>query len=364
MSDSARAAFITGFPGFIGRRLLARLREADPGATFYLLVQPRFVFEAEKACRVLQREHPDFADRWRVVVGDLRRPQLGISEAHFEQLRERVTDVWHLAAIYDLAVPQSVAFAVNVTGTERVLALCASAPNLRRFNYVSTCYVAGTREGRIYEDELDCGQEFKNHYESTKCWAEIKVQDAWDDIPTTIYRPSIVAGDSVTGETDKADGPYFMVQLLRFLPRWLPMVHFGESSAKFNVVPVDFVVEAMARLSTMPQAERTVFALADPVAVTARQFMDLTLQTMGRPGAIARVPTNLATFAMGVGLVKRTLPIPAESMTYLNHHAEFDVSNTARLLGDALHCPRVADYWPTLVGYACNHPEIFKEAVA
>ena len=362
MSD--RAVLLTGFPGFIGRRLLARLRDDDPAATFYLLVQPRFVFEAEKACRALQRKHPDFADRWRIVAGDLRQRHLGIDQDARAQLHDRITEVWHLAAVYDLAVPQSVAFAVNVTGTERILDLCSAALNLRRLNYVSTCYVAGAREGRIYEDELDCGQEFKNHYESTKCWAEIKVQDAWDDIPTTIYRPSIVAGDSVTGETDKADGPYFMVQLLRMLPKWLPMVHFGESTAKFNVVPVDFVVEAMARLATNPDAEHTVCALADPVAVTAREFMDLTLETMGRPGAIARVPADLAARAMGIDLVKRTLPIPAESMTYLNHHAEFDVSNTARLLGDTLHCPRVADYWPTLVSYACHHPEIFKEAVA
>jgi len=363
-TEGERAVLITGFPGFIAKRLLARLRRDDEAADYFLLVQPRFVFEAERACRALEQAHPTFVGRWRIVVGDIRDRDLGIAQPHLQYIRERITEVWHLAAVYDLAVPQSIAYAVNVTGTERILALCARAERLRRLNYVSTCYVAGARQGRIYEDELDCGQAFKNQYESTKFWAELKVQDAWDDIPTTVYRPAIVAGDSNTGETPKADGPYFMVQLLRRLPPWLPMLHLGASAAKFNVVPVDFVVEAMAQLSALPAAEHSVFALADPVALTAKEFMDLTIKALGRISALGTVPLPWAARALRVPSVARWLTIPEESLTYLNHPAEFDVSNTARLLKDTLLCPRVADYWPALVDYACAHPEIFKEAVA
>ena len=239
---SERGIFITGFPGFIGQRLVERLLGERPEATFYLLVEPRLVFDAERRCRRLEASHPHFAGRWRLVVGDLRKPGLGIDPQSRLVLQRNMTQAWHLAAVYDLAVPQAVAHAVNVGGTRRVLDLCESLEKLERLVYVSTCYVAGLRHGRVYEDELDCGQEFKNHYESTKYWAELEVRERMGRVPTTIVRPAIVVGDSHSGVTSKADGPYFMVQLLHSLPRWVPALHIGAGSAPFNVVPVDFVV--------------------------------------------------------------------------------------------------------------------------
>jgi thioester reductase-like protein len=363
MSDPAeRGVLVTGFPGFIGQRLLTRLLRDDTSSTFYLLVEPRFVFQAERLCRQHEAARPDFAGRWRVVVGDLRRPKLAIDPASLHTLHEQVTHVWHLAAVYDLAVSPSVAHAINVAGTRRVLELCESARNLRRLVHVSTCYVAGRREGRIYEDELDCGQEFNNHYESTKFWAEVEVQERWDRIPTTIVRPAIVAGDSTTGVAAKADGPYFMVQLLERLPSWLPTVHFGRSTARFNVVPVDFVVEAMARLAELDAAQGRVFALADPTPATARALMDLTIETLGRARAVGHIPVGLAGALVRTATFQRALPIPAEALAYLDLPSELDVTNTAELLGDQLSCPRVEDYWPTLVRYAIDHPEIFRRA--
>lgn len=357
--------FVTGFPGFIARRLVARLIES-PGEQsvprMFFLVEARFVFEAENACRRLESDHPEFVGRWTLVVGDLRRPSLGVDPKQLAEVARAITHVWHLAAVYDLAVPQSLAYTVNVTGTERVLDFCEAAPRLERLLYVSTCFVAGQREGRVYEDELDCGQDFKNHYESTKFWAELKVQQRWDSIPTTIFRPSIVAGDSETGETAKADGPYFMIQLMLALPAWVPMVHFGRSDATFNVVPVDFVVEAMVRLAGKEAAARHVFQLADPAPRTAAEFMDMTIAALGRTPALGSVPADLATRFLGLRGVQQHLPIPAESMAYLNHHATFDVSNTAQLLAAELDCPRAEAYWPTLVDYARLHPEIFRVA--
>ncbi len=362
MTDITSAVFVTGFPGFIGQRLVEQLQLRHPAATLLLLVEARTVFEAQRRCRALERAHPGFVGRWRLVVGDLRQPNLGIDDASVAVLREQVTHVWHLAALYDLAAPQSVAYAVNVIGTRHVLDLCESLPRLERLLYVSTCYVAGTRQGRIYEDELDRGQDYKNHYESTKSWAELEVQQRWDRIPTTIVRPAIVAGDSRTGQTAKADGPYYIVKLLLSLPRWLPLPHLGLGRATFNVVPVDFVVEAMLRLCAHDDALSTVFALADPNPCTAREFMNMTVRALGRPPALARVPHRLANAALGLASVGRALAIPQQSLAYLDHPAQFDVSNTAAALGDALLCPRVSDYWPTLVEYARRHPEIFARA--
>ena len=117
---------------------------------------------------------------------------------------------------------------MNVEGTGNVLELCEGCSELERLNYVSTAYVAGERTGVVYEHELALGQGFKNHYESTKFQAEVWVREALDRVPTTIYRPAIVVGDSKTGETQKFDGPYYMLRTISVsMERGMPIPQFG-----------------------------------------------------------------------------------------------------------------------------------------
>ena len=359
-----RGVLITGFPGFIAGRLLARLVPERPEAQFYLLVQPKFVVEAQNKCREIANAVPELADRWHVISGDITAPDLGIDDAVKAEVRSTVQEVWHLAALYDLAVPQSIAHAVNFDGTRNVLDFCESLEDLRRLEYISTCYVAGDRTGRVREDELDCKQDFKNHYESTKFWAELEVQRRWGSIPTSVFRPAIVIGDSRTGETVKGDGPYVVVQMLLRLPRWLPMVNLGPSKAPVNLVPVDYVVEAMVRLSAKPEAEGKVFHLADPAPSTAREILALSVRHLRRAPVLGTVPVRVGYLLDAIGPTKQLLRLPRETLDYFNHPVEYDVSNTVSLLGGELSCPRFVDYWPTLLKYAREHPEIFGSKAA
>src|ERR671919_2028440 len=225
---------LTGYPGFIGRRLADRLTEA--GARVTALVEPRMADAAREAS----------GGRIEILQGDISRRRLGLSDEDWERLVAEVRHVFHLAAIYDLSVPLELAQRVNVDGTGNVLDLCLACERLERLNYVSTAYVAGTRRGVVYEHELALGQEFKNHHESTKFQAEVWVRQAMGRVPTTIYRPAIVVGDSRTGETPKFDGPYYMLRVISRAVRWKqPIPRFGRSNAPFNVVPVDFIVNAM-----------------------------------------------------------------------------------------------------------------------
>ena len=174
------------------------------------LVEPRMADAARAAAAEIG------ADRIDVLEGDIAERRLGLADADWERLTAEVTSAFHLAAIYNLAVPLELAQRVNVDGTGNVLELCAACERLERLNYVSTAYVAGVRKGVVYEHELALGQAFKNHYESTKFQAEVWVRDAMDEVPTTIYRPAIVVGDSRTGETQKFDGPYYMLRVISF----------------------------------------------------------------------------------------------------------------------------------------------------
>ena len=231
---------VTGFPGFIGRRLIAALLDADADARVVALVEPRMLATAQTVVESLD------APRIELLAGDITDRRLGLEPDDYERLRAEVRRVFHLAAIYDLAVPLELAQRVNVEGTGNVLDLCRAAEGLERLAYVSTAYVAGLRTGIVYEHELVMGQAFKNHYESTKFQAEVWVHELLDQVPTTILRPAIVVGDSLTGETEKFDGPYYILRALSRAQRMgRPMPQFGRSEAAFNVVPVDYVVAAM-----------------------------------------------------------------------------------------------------------------------
>src|SRR3954449_10593818 len=236
-------ALVTGFPGFIGRRLVRRL--VNDGARVVALVEGRMAGKAREIA-------PPGVE---VVEGDITERHLGLDDATWERLAGEVTHVFHLAAVYDLAVPAEIAQRVNVDGTGNVLEFCLAASSLERLAYVSTAYVAGVRTGVVYEHELVMGQAFKNHYESTKFQAEVWVRELMDRVPTTILRPAIVVGDSQTGETEKFDGPYFMLRVISQAERAGRAVpNFGRSEAPFNVVPVDFVVDAIAACATLKEA--------------------------------------------------------------------------------------------------------------
>ena len=262
---------ITGFPGFIGKRLVKALVEARPKATLACLVLPEFEQAARAAAEEISKK------RVEIVVGDIATRGLALSKKDRDRLVEEMTQVYHLAAIYDLAVPIEAAEKVNVEGTGNVLELCATAKKLERLDYVSTAYVAGMRTGIIYEHELSLGQQHKNHYESTKFQAEVWVRQESRKIPTATYRPAIVVGDSKTGETQKFDGPYYLLRTIAKAvnTKGAPIMQFGRSGANFNAVPVDFIVDSLVAGGKDPKAIGGTFHLTDPEPVTAIELLGL-----------------------------------------------------------------------------------------
>ncbi|GIK76764.1 MAG: SDR family oxidoreductase [Thermoleophilia bacterium] len=344
---------VTGFPGFIGRRLVAALLEREAGDRVIALVEPRMVEPAREAAMAI-----DGGPRIEVIAGDIAEPRLGLGADRYERLAAEVEVVHHLAAVYDLAVPAAIAHRVNVEGTGNVLAFCRDAERLERLSYASTAYVAGDRTGVVYEHELDRGQGFKNHYEATKFQAEVWVRSMIDEIPTTIVRPAIVVGDSRTGETQKFDGPYYM---LRFIAasagRDLPVSNIGRGAAPFNVVPVDFIVTAMVALCGSEDAAGETVHLCDPDPLSSAGMFALLAELYPARQASWRLPPRLVEAALRLGPVRRLYGgTPAESVRYLNHPARYDTRRATELLGASdLRCPRFAEYAPAVVRYFREH---------
>ena len=344
----------TGFPGFIGTRVVRSLLQVDSKARVAALVEPRFAARAREVAQGID------GGRIEVLEGDISERGLGLTDDQLDRLRSDVKIAYHLAAIYDLAVPLETAQRVNVDGTGNVLELCAGCKKLERLNYVSTAYVAGDRKGVVYEHELALGQGFKNYYESTKFQAELWVRDAMSRVPVTIYRPAIVVGDSQTGDTQKFDGPYYM---LRTISRTMRMggriPQFGASDAPFNVVPVDFVVNALVAAAADPATAGETLHLVDPEPITALELMRLLSREYAGKEPSYRVPPKMIELSLRRKAVRKAFSgAPPESIVYLNHSVRFDTRRADDLLArHGLRCPRFEEYVGPIVGFFRDHEE-------
>lgn len=353
----------TGFPGFLGSALLPLTLARRPDDSALCLVQEAHLAEAEERLAELEADHPTLADRVRLIVGDITIPGLGLAADDLADVRE----VFHLAAVYDLAVPAEVAHRVNCMGTDHVIDVCRDLPDFRRLQYVSTCYVSGSHDGHFAEEDLDTDQTFGNHYESTKFTAEGQVREAMAaGLPATIYRPGIVVGDSRTGETQKYDGPYFVIQFLLRQPTShviVPRVA-DPDRIRFSLVPRDFVVEAIDTLSVLPEAVGQTYALTDPTPPTVRELVDTFCELLDKTPTYVPVPLPLAQAAMAVPGMERLLGFPAEALPYFAHPTVYGTSKaTEHLAAAGLRCPSFRDYAPTMVEFVREHPDISSDAM-
>ncbi len=360
------ALLMTGFPGFLGSALLPRLLARREGARGVCLVQPQHLPTARGRVRELEAGHPHVSGRVELVEGDISAPGLGLAPAVRTTLDD-VTEVWHLAAVYDLTVEQATARRVNIDGTARVLDLCRSLPDLSRLQHVSTCYVSGRFDGEFTEEMLDEGQSFLNHYESTKFEAELLVRKAMaDGMPATVYRPGIVVGDSRTGETQKYDGPYFLASFLRRQPRVAVVPAVGDADrVRISLVPRDFVISAMDELSVLDDSAGRTFALTDAQPPTVRQLVDTFAGHLGKRVVWARLPLGLTRTVLGsVPGLEGLLGIPAEGLDYFASGTTYSTANTvAALAATGLACPPFASYAGTLLDFMIAHPEFDSAAM-
>lgn len=349
--------FLTGFPGFIAGRLLERL--VKPETQFFLLVQPHLVDtamrEVEEVAELTETPLESFA----IVEGDITLPNLGLAREDVETIQFETTDVFHLAAAYDLAVAKDSAFAVNVEGTRNINAIVRGIKNLRRYNYVSTCYVAGRRTGTILETELKHDAGFRNFYEETKYLAETEVEKLKTDLPVTIYRPSVVVGDSQTGETAKYDGIYYLIHYLRKAPTLLRVVNVGNNNVRLNLVPVDFVVDAIAVLSRDKSAVGKTLALADPAPLTTAELFDAIAKDMTGRKSEFSPPARLVEWALLQRVSPSITGLPTHGVPYFFIAQTYDTAVADSLLKPhGIECPRFDDYVGNLLDFVDENPEL------
>lgn len=349
--------FLTGFPGFIAERLVARLAKSD--TRFFLLVESRFVEKAENAIEEISAKINIPSENFTIIEGDITLENLGISAADLEIVRDETTDVHHLAAVYDLAVERDLAYRVNVEGTKNVNKLVREMPQLRRYNYVSTCYVAGLRTGEITETELEHSVGFRNFYEETKYLAETEVEKLKPEIPTVIFRPSVVVGDSKTGETAKYDGIYYLMIYLMKAPELLRFVNVGNKNVKLNLVPVDFVVEGIAALAGDERATGKTVALADPNPLTTEELFDAIAENLTGKKSVLTPTAKLVEWSLQLQISPPLTGLPFPAVPYFFVPQTYDTSVAERLLETHnVACPNFRDYVKNLLKFIRENPNL------
>ena len=346
--------FITGFPGFIADRLLERLARSE--CRFILLVQPSWLdrarHEIDRIANLAGRSPDDFS----IAEGDITQPQLGLTPAALDLAQRETTRIFHLAALYDLAVEREPAMLVNVAGTRNVVQFARALPRLRQFHHVSTCYVAGRREGPILETELRHDAGYRNYYEESKYLAELEVESVKNDLPVTIHRPSVVCGDSRTGETVKYDGVYY---LILYLLRWpsLSSVNIGNQRVSLNLVPVDFVVDAMAALAFDQNAIGKTVQLSDPTPLTTSELFNTIAQSLNGKQSRITAPASWVRFFLMLPPSPKITGLPHHAVPYFFVRQLYDSSQAQTLLQPhGIRCPPFETYVDNIVSFVKAHP--------
>jgi len=345
-TPAPRTVLLTGFPTFAARYLFETIAREEPDTTIMCIVRERHLEQARAlAARVSSPE------RVRLLAGDIRSLDFGLTGKEYLDLTNEVTDVYHLDALWHTAASKERLKAVNVGGTQNVLDCISDIKNLNRYNHFSTAYVCGDRSGVIMEEELDVGQSFRNPYEETQYEAERRVRQRRRTFPITIYRPSLIIGHSKTGQIDRMTGPYLLMQPLVHMPVDVPLPMPGQGQVPLNLVPVDYVVDAIHAISVQPASEGRTFHIVDPNPLSARMVFEMVALAAGKPLPRGRLPVGVAKIVMRLPFVEAALRPGRSLLDDFDRWCVFNAINTAEVLERGPRCPAFPDYVEAIVEY-------------
>jgi thioester reductase-like protein len=355
---------LTGATGFVGMEVLARFLERTDRTVCVLVRAGSDEEAAERVRGTMESLYGDpgaYTGRVVAVAADIERDGLGLDFERRSWLALRVRDIVHSAASVSFSLPLAESRAINVEGTRRLLEFASEASacgGLTRFAYVSTAYVAGTHSGSFGEDELDVGQDFRNAYEQSKFEAETLVRSEAGRLPVQIFRPSIVVGERASGWTASFNVLYaplkaFARGALRVLP--------ARRSSPVDVVPVDYVADAIFALATGPvEVTAETFALvAGEEATTVGRLSSLGARHFGRrpprvvsPGLYRRLLHPILMRLLPLRS-RRALRRSEVFFPYFTMRVEFDNSRArSRLAPRGIRVTSVERYLGRLIDFA------------
>ncbi len=385
--------FLTGGTGFLGQELLAELLTTRPtDEKFCVLVRPRAKATSEQRFNQLLKciaskkglEKEDLSSRISFVEGDMSLPRFGISENGYDQIVGSAKEIFHSGASVSFTQSLEQARAINVTGSHNIVELASSIKQRSGLNsldgrallnYVSTAYVAGDRDGIVNASELGTDHRFKNSYEQSKAEAEIWIRKNWDNIPTHIYRPSIILGDSQTGYSSSFTTIFVM---LKVFMKGLFQTFPANPGVALDLVPVDYVAKSISKISLEKPGAEPCYHLCTGVdrETSLREILQALANSLHHQGykkfqfpVMTRPEANLVrkvTFGLAVtglekmeqvfesfagkrsSVVQRVLPY----LLYVNKNPQFDMKPSLDSFPGLLKpAPLFSDYAELIFSY-------------
>jgi NAD(P)-dependent dehydrogenase (short-subunit alcohol dehydrogenase family) len=358
--------FVTGATGFIGKRLVRKLLERK-GTVVHFLVRDK---SAQRAADLLEYWGVD-KTRAIAVHGDMTLPGLGVATAEKKKLEGKIKHFFHLAAVYDLKADEESQRIANVEGTRNVVTF-ANDIGPGCFHHASSIAAAGLYEGVFREDMFEEAENLDHPYFATKHESEKIVRQDCQS-PWRVYRPGLVVGDSRTGEMDKVDGPYYFFKLIQrmrqLLPPWMPTI--GLEGGRINIVPVDFVVDAMDHIAHLKGLDGKCFHLVDPAPKRVGEVLNTFAKAGHAPSMslyinaalLGFIPKSVKKGLMALTPVRRIrtavlkdLGLPEDILTFVNYPTRYDCrETTAALKGTKIAVPRLETYAWVLWDYWERH---------
>ena len=346
---------VTGGTGFIGRRVVSRLLDTRSDAEVWVLVRRPSLGRFERLAG-------QWGERAKPLVGELTEPGLGLTDEAIAELGPDVDHVVHCAAIYDITAAEPEQRAANVDGSRAVIELAGRLD--ATLHHVSSIAVAGDFHGEYTEDDFDIGQQLPTPYHQTKFEAELLVRST-PGLRYRIYRPAAVVGDSRTGEMDKVDGPYYffgVLAKLAVLPRLTPIML--PDTGRTNIVPVDYVADALVALLHSDGRDGQTFHLTAPKTIGLRGIYRGIAAAAGLPPLRGSLPRSMATPVLKLrgrpqvwrNMVATQLGIPGEVLDVVDLAPTFISDRTQNALrGTGIAVPEFGSYAPVLWRYWAEH---------
>ena len=351
--------FITGATGFLGTQIVRRLIKEE-NIRVIVLVRGKNFHDARRYLSRSWWEWPDLMDniiginkfkedfilesKIHMLNGDITKERLGLEKHEYDYLVNNVTHVIHTAADLRLNASLEDLRKINVQGTVQIIKMAVNAHKnhgIMRFSHLSTAYVAGGQKGMVLENSSSDDYGFLSNYERSKYEGELEVKKS--GLPISIFRPGMVVGDSESGYVKTFNTIYVLLRL--YLSRQLQLMPVSPES-KINLVPVDYVADAVVELTFNKETSGLTFHLTAPYKSlpTVKEFiscahdwslknLDLKLSKPLFLPVSFLIPNIMVLIRFlgksGQGLGK----IFSELAPYLNEDREFSRDNTDKFYG-------------------------------